>query len=38
VTTLTAHIVVPDAAAASAWYAQAFGTQERSRIPLPGAY
>jgi PhnB protein len=36
VTTLTAHMVVPDAAAASAWYARAFGAQERSRIPLPG--
>jgi PhnB protein len=36
VTTLTAHIVVPDAAAASAWYAEAFGARELSRIPLPG--
>jgi PhnB protein len=34
--TLTAHIVVPDAAAASDWYAKAFGAHEQSRIPLPG--
>ena len=33
---VTAHIVVPDAAAAAAWYADAFGAEERSRIPLPG--
>jgi PhnB protein len=32
---ITAHIVVPDAAAASAWYARAFGGAERSRVPLP---
>jgi len=32
---VTAHIVVPDAAAAAAWYEKAFGAQERSRIPLP---
>jgi PhnB protein len=33
---ITAHMVVPDAAAASDWYANAFGAQEQSRIPLPG--
>jgi PhnB protein len=33
---VSAHIVVPDAAAASAWYVTAFGARERSRIPLPG--
>lgn len=33
---VTAHLVVPDAAAASEWYARAFGAVERSRVPLPG--
>ena len=33
---VSAHIVVPDAAAAATWYADAFGAEERSRIPLPG--
>jgi PhnB protein len=33
---IAAHIVVPDAAEASGWYAQAFGARELSRIPLPG--
>jgi PhnB protein len=33
---VSAHIVVPDADEASAWYARAFGATERSRIPLPG--
>jgi PhnB protein len=33
---VTAHIVVPEAAAAAAWYEKAFGARERSRIPLPG--
>jgi len=33
---VTAHIVVPDAAAAAAWYEKAFGARERNRIPLPG--
>jgi PhnB protein len=33
---LSVHLVVPDASEATAWYAQAFGAQERSRIPLPG--
>jgi len=34
--TITAHLVVPDAAAAADWYARAFGAIERERIPLPG--
>lgn len=33
---VSAHLVVPDAAVASTWYASAFGARERSRIPLPG--
>jgi PhnB protein len=33
---VVAHIVVGDAAEASAWYADAFGARELSRIPLPG--
>jgi PhnB protein len=33
---VTPHIVAPDADAAAAWYARAFGAQERSRVPLPG--
>jgi PhnB protein len=33
---VTAHIVVPDADEAAAWYAKAFGAREQSRIPLPG--
>jgi PhnB protein len=33
---VTAHIVVADAAAASEWYARAFGASERGRVPLPG--
>ena len=33
---ITAHIVVRDADRAAAWYAQALGAEERSRIPLPG--
>jgi PhnB protein len=33
---VAAHIVVPDAAEASDWYARAFGAREVSRIPLPG--
>jgi PhnB protein len=32
---LTPHIVVTDADAAAAWYARAFGAEERSRVPLP---
>jgi PhnB protein len=32
---IAAHIVVRDAAEAAAWYANAFGAQELSRIPLP---
>ena len=34
-TTVTAHIVVPDASQAALWYEKAFGAQELSRIPLP---
>lgn len=33
--TITPHIVVPDAARASEWYAAALGGEERSRIALP---
>jgi PhnB protein len=33
--TISPHLVVPDAAAAADWYAQAFGAEERSRVPLP---
>jgi PhnB protein len=33
---ITAHIVVPDAAEACVWYANAFGACELNRIPLPG--
>jgi len=33
--TVTPHIVVPDAARAAEWYAQAFGADERNRIILP---
>ena len=33
---VSAHLVVPDAGAASDWYVKAFGAHERSRIPLPG--
>jgi PhnB protein len=33
---IDAHTVVPDAAAAAAWYVRAFGAEEESRIPLPG--
>jgi PhnB protein len=31
-----AHLVVPDADEAAAWYVNAFGARELSRIPLPG--
>jgi PhnB protein len=34
--TITPHIVVRDAARAAEWYKQAFGAEERSRVPLPG--
>jgi uncharacterized glyoxalase superfamily protein PhnB len=34
---LSAHLVVPDADAAADWYVRAFGAEEESRIPLPGA-
>jgi PhnB protein len=30
-----AHLVVPDADEAAAWYASAFGARELSRVPLP---
>ena len=33
---IAAHIVVRDAAEAAGWYANAFGAQKVSRIPLPG--
>jgi len=33
---ITAHIVVQDAAAAAAFYREAFGATEVSRIPVPG--
>ena len=33
---ITPHIVVTDADAAAAWYVQAFGAEERRRVPLPG--
>ncbi len=33
---VSAHLVVPDAAEAAAWYADAFGARELSRIPIPG--
>ena len=35
-TKVTAHIVVPDASAATRWYIAAFGATEVARIPLPG--
>ena len=34
--TITAHIVVRDAARAAEWYQRAFGAAERDRIPVPG--
>jgi PhnB protein len=34
--TITPHIVVRDAARAVAWYQQALGAEERSRLPVPG--
>ncbi len=33
---ITPHIVVRDAARAVERYKQAFGAEERSRVPLPG--
>lgn len=33
--TITPHIVVRDANAASEWYQRALGAQERDRLPLP---
>jgi PhnB protein len=32
---INAHIVVAEAAAASEWYARAFGATEQNRVPLP---
>jgi PhnB protein len=34
--TITPHLVVRDAAAASEWYQRALGAKERGRIPVPG--
>src|SRR5215212_7523131 len=34
--TITPHLVVRDAAAASKWYQRALGAAERGRIPVPG--
>jgi PhnB protein len=34
--TITPHLVVRDAAAASKWYQRALGAEERGRIPVPG--
>ena len=34
--TVTPHLVVRDAAAASQWYQRALGAEERGRIPVPG--
>jgi PhnB protein len=34
--TITPHLVVRDAGAASEWYQRAFGAEERGRIPVPG--
>jgi len=34
--TITPHIVIRDAGQAADWYKQAFGAQERGRIPVPG--
>src|SRR5215216_1941281 len=34
--TVTPHLVVRDAAAASEWYQRALGAEERGRIPVPG--
>ena len=34
--TITAHIVVRDAARAAAWYGDVFGADERSRLEVPG--
>jgi PhnB protein len=33
---VTPHIVVPDASEGSSWYQRAFGAVEQSRVPLPG--
>src|SRR3954469_20970615 len=36
VTAISPHLVVADADRAAAWYVEALGAQERSRVPLPG--
>jgi uncharacterized glyoxalase superfamily protein PhnB len=36
VTSVSAHIVVPDASEASTWYTRASGAQEISPVPLAG--
>jgi PhnB protein len=36
VTSVSPHIVVADAEAASAWYSRGFGAREINRVPLPG--
>lgn len=33
---ITPHIVVREAGRAAEWYKQAFGAEERGRIPVPG--
>ena len=35
--TVTPHLVVRGAGAASEWYQRALGAEERGRIPVPGA-
>jgi PhnB protein len=34
--TITPHIIVRDAARAVDWYQEAFGAEERNRVPVPG--
>ena len=34
--TITAHVVVRDAARAAAWYSTVFGAEERGRLEVPG--
>src|SRR3954452_12081762 len=36
VTAISPHLVVADADRAAAWYVEALGAQERSRVPVPG--
>jgi PhnB protein len=35
-TAIAPHLVVRDADRAAAWYAEALGAEERSRVPVPG--